>query len=171
MSDFVASNGKMFTRQLFWEEWVDLPIEQRTTDPAFTLYRDKPGLINFGKKYVELRDPTGYAVSQELLGDYSHWQTLMRCKWFLAAKESWDRELDAALASEAMAKIRTLLADGLPAQQLAAAKYLANREYRKDKAATKGRPSNDQIVKEAARQAEYNRELEEDAKRIRLVKG
>jgi len=171
MSDFIANNGRPFTRQLFWEEWVDLPIDQRVIEPKYSLYRDKPGLINFGKAYVEARDPTGYAVSQELLYDYSHWQTLLRCKWFLAAKEVWDRELDAAIASEGMAKIRQLLADGLPAQQLAAAKYLANREYRKDKSATKGRPSNDQIAKEAARQAEFDRELADDAKRIRLVKG
>lgn len=165
-----ASNGKYYTKQLFWEEWINLPIDQRMIDPFFSLYKDREGLINFGKKYVELRDPTGYAVSQELLGDYNLWTVLMNCRWFVAAKEIWDKELDAALASEAMTKIRELLTDGLPAQQLAAAKYLANKEYRKDKSSSKGRPSNAEIAKQAREQAEIEKALAADFKRIKAVK-
>lgn len=165
-----ASNGKYYTKQLFWEEWINLPIDQRMIDPFFSLYKDREGLINFGKKYVELRDPTGYAVSQELLGDYNLWTVLMNCRWFIAAKEIWDKELDAALASEAMIKIRELLTDGLPAQQLAAAKYLANKEYRKDKSSNKGRPSNAEVARQAREQVEIEKALAADFQRIKAVK-
>jgi len=170
MKNFKATNGKYYTKQLFWEEWINLPIDLRIIEPSFSLYKDKPNLINFGKKYVEHRDPTGYAVAQELLGDYNLWTALMNCRWFVAAKEVWDRELDAALASEAMAMIRLLLKEGLPAQQLAAAKYLANKEYRKDKSASKGRPSNAEVTRQAREAAEVEKQLADDFKRIQAVK-
>jgi hypothetical protein len=171
MNNFKASNGKYYTRALFWEESIDLSNDARVIPPVFTLYKDKPNLINFGKAYVETRDPTGYKVTQELLnGDYNLWTVLMNCTWFLAAKEMWDRELDAALSSEGMEKIRVMLTDGLPAQQLAAAKYLANKEYRKDKTATKGRPSSEQVTRQAREQAAIEKELAEDFKRIKSVK-
>src|SRR5687768_13836907 len=120
---FKAGNGKYLTRQLFWEQWITLTHEERVTEPSFSLHKDKPDCINFGKAYVESRDPTGYKVAMELLGDYNHWTALMSCRWFVAAKEIWDREMDAALTSEAMQKIHQLMTEGLPAQQLAAAKY------------------------------------------------
>lgn len=166
---FIAANGKYFTRQLFYEEFVNLTIEQRVVEkPMFSLYKNRPGTINFGKAYVESRDPTGYRVTQELLnGDYTLWTVLMGCRWFVAAKEVWDRELDAALASDAIQEIQFLMKEGMPAQKLAAAKYLANREYKKDKTATKGRPKREDIDKAAKDLAVSEKELAEDLKRIR----
>lgn len=165
-NQFRTPTGKYYTRQLFWEEWVTLMLEHRAINPVFTLHKDKPGLINFGRAYVESRDPTGYTVSQELLGDYSLWITLMGCRWFVAAKEIWDREMDAAIKSEAMKEIRELSKDGLPAQRLAAAKYLANKEYRKDNTASKGRPKREDIDRAAKEMAATERDIEEDLKRI-----
>lgn len=167
MSKFKASNGKYMSKQLFWEEWITLPLEQRVLDAPFTLHKDKPGRINFGRAYVESRDPTGYKVTQELLGDYNHWQVLMGCRWFVAAKEIWDKELDAALASEAMLEIQNIMRTAPnQAQRLAAAKYLANKEYRKDKTASKGRPKREDIDRAAKDLAASERDLEEDLRRI-----
>jgi hypothetical protein len=165
---FKSSTGKYYSRQLFYEEWLDLPIEKRVSQPFFTLYKDKPGYINFGSAYVRLRDPTGYKVAMELLdGDYTLWTVLMGCRWFLAAKEVWDRELDAVLQSEAMEHIRTLMAEGMPAQRLAAAKYIANKEYRREKTASKGRPKREDIDRAAKDLAMTEKDLEDDFKRIK----
>lgn len=165
---FKASNGKYYTRQLFWEEYIGLMQEQRVGQPIFSLYKDKPNMINFGKAYVESRDPTGYAVSQSLLeGDYTLWTVLMGCRWFVAAKEVWDRELDAAIASEAIQEIRDVMKTGMPSQRLAAAKYLANKEYRKDRTQAKGRPKREDIDRAAKDMAVNERELAEDLKRIK----
>jgi hypothetical protein len=169
--DFRASNGKFYTRQLFVEEWTNLMFSEREIKPPFSLYRDREGMINFGARYVELGDPSGYKISKELLGDYKLWLQLMKCKWFRAAKEIWDKELDAKLSSEGLDKLRHILETGLPAQQLVAAKYLANKEHRRVRGSTKGRPSKEAVDKAAREQAELDRELEDDAKRIRLVKG
>lgn len=168
MATFKADNGQYYTRQLFWEMWIELPVERRVMDPLFTLYRDKEGLINVGKEYVKTRDPTGYKLAKKLFdGDYTLWTTLMSCRWFVAAKEVWDRELDAILMSEGMDAIRELARDGMPAQKLAAAKFLATKSYRKENTSTKGRPKKEDVDKAAKDLAIQERDLEEDLKRIR----
>jgi hypothetical protein len=167
-SRFKGHTGKYFTRQLFHEEWQDLMIEKRVIKPLFTLYNDREGLINFGKVYVKCADPSGYKVAQEILdGDYTLWTVLMGCRWFVAAKELWDRELDAKLYSEGLEEIRTLAKDGMPAQKLAASKFLATKAYRKDNSASKGRPSRESIDRAAKDLAVSDRDLDEDLKRIK----
>jgi hypothetical protein len=147
-----------------------LPLECRDREALFTLHMDKPGMINFGKVYVEEGDPSGYKVAQRILdGDYTLWTVLMGCRWFIAAKEVWDRELDAKLYSEGMDEIRTLAKEGMPAQRLAAAKFLANKEYRKDKSTQKGRPKREDIDKAARDLADSEKDFEEDLKRIRGI--
>lgn len=169
--NFKASNGKYYTRQLFWEESIELSESERSIEPVFTLYKDKPGLINFGKEYVETEDPSGYQVAQKLFGEYRLWTILMKCKWFQAAKKLWDEELDARLSSKALEKIKELVHEGLPAQQLAAAKYLANQEYRKDHKASKGRPTTTQVAEAAREEATLETQLAEDYRRLSVVRN
>lgn len=165
---FKSGSGKYYTRQLFWEEFIDLPLEKRTREPLFSLYNDKPGMINFGKVYVRCADPSGYKVAQEVLeGDYTLWTVLMGCRWFVAAKELWDRELDAKLFSEGLEEIRTLAKEGMPAQKLAASKFLATKAYRKDNSTSKGRPTKESVDRAARDMAVADRDLEEDLKRIK----
>lgn len=170
MSEFIAANGKYFTSQLFWEQWIELPEDRRVLEkPMFTLYRDKEGLINFGREYVDHGDPTGYDVAMKLLGNYNHWVALNQCTWFQAAREIWDEQLDAKIKADAFKKIEELKDIGQPAQQLAAAKYLANADYRRNRSATKGRPSKEEIAKEARKAAATERDLANDFQRIRAV--
>lgn len=169
-SSFIGGNGVFFTRQLFWEQAIELPEGVKSKEPIFTLHKDKPGLINFGKRYVELRDPTGYKISQELLYSYDHWRSLLNSKWFLVAKELWDQELDALIQSEALDVIRTQAKEGQPAQALAAAKYLANKDYRKDKKDV-GRPLKRMVDAEVKKMADQERDIQDDFSRIRLVSG
>ena len=166
---FKSANGKHYTRQLFWEESIEIANSQKTSEPMFTLYSDRPGLINFGKAYVESEDPTGYTVAMKLLDGYRHWTILSQCKWFQTAKKLWDEEMDVRLSSKGIRKLQEFLEDGTPQQQLAASKYFADKEYRKDKTATRGRPSKDQIAEEARKAATVDKELAADFERIRLV--
>lgn len=167
-SRFKGVTGKYFTKQLFWEQFSMIALEHRSGNCLFTLYQDRPEYINFGKVYVELGDPSGYKITQKLLdGDYTLWTVLMGCRWFVAAKEHWDRELDAKLYSEGMDEIRTLAKDGMPAQKLAAAKFLATKEYKKNAAAGKGRPKREDIDRAARDMAETDRDLEADILRIK----
>lgn len=171
MSRFKGVTGKYFTKQLFWEQYVLLPIDLRQRKPLFSLHKDKEGLINFGSVYVAEGDPSGYKLAQKILdGDYTLWTVLLGCRWFIAAKEIWDRELDAKLYSEGMDEIRLLAKDGMPAQKLAAAKFLATKQYRKDHTDGKGRPRREDIDRAAKDLAASDRDFEEDLKRIKGIK-
>ena len=169
MSKLKNSQNKYYTRQLFWEEWIELPNEKKTITPVFTLYKDKEGLINFGKAYVESEDPTGYKVSQEHLEGYRLWTLLMNCSWFKTAKKMWDEELDARLSSKGLQKLQEMLVNGTPPQQAAAAKYFADKEYRKDKTHARGRPSKEQVAAQTRKEAETEKQLSADFERIRAV--
>jgi hypothetical protein len=168
---FKNAQNKYYTRQLFWEQWNDLPNEMKKIEPMFTLYADKPGLINFGKAYVESEDPTGYKISQELLDGYRLWSLLMKSSWFIAAKKMWDEELDARLTSKGLNKMQEILENGGPAQQAVAAKYFADREYRKDKTKSRGRPSKEEVAAEVRKEASFSRTISEDFERIRPKLG
>jgi len=168
-----------YTRLLFWDQHQLLPIDSRTRDPMFTLHHDKEGLINLRKAYVSLGDPTGYKLSQVYLEDFSHWQLLMKCPWFKEAKEVWDLELDAKLASEGLDAIKTY-ADGVegvsPAVQLTAARYLADKAYKRSgkpqsSGAGRGRPSKEEVEGNLKAETASAAEVAKDLDRIRLVKG
>ena len=169
MSELKERQGKFYTRQLLWEEWVNMEIVNRVIDPKFSLYSDKEGLINFGRAYVESEDPTGYTVANELLGGYRHWTILMQSPWFQTAKKIWDEELDARLVAKGLVRLKDLLENGAPAQQAVAAKYFADKEYRKDKTTSRGRPTKAQVSEEARKAAEINSQVADDLKRIKVV--
>lgn len=167
-SKFKSPTGGYYTRQLFYEEWNDLTLDKRAIQPLFSLYKERKGVVYMGKVYVQLRDPSGYRLAQELLdGDYTLWTVLLNCRWFQAAKEVWDRELDAALVSEGMQAIREMAQEGMPAQKLAAAKFLATKAYRKDGSASKGRPSKDDVSRAAKELAATDKEILDDMERIK----
>lgn len=166
---FRSEANTRYTKQIFFEQWRDLPIEQRVGEPPFTLFLDKEGYINFGKEYVADGDPTGYTTATRLLDGYPHWKQLEKAMWFRAAKAIWDEELDAKLKAEALLKIREL-SKGDDAKALQAAKYLANQEY-KEKTSKRGRPSKEEVEGKLNEDAEEAKRLREDAERIRLIKG
>jgi hypothetical protein len=156
-----------YSRVLFWEEWVQLPLDRKVIDPPFTLYDDKPNCVNGRKTFVELGDPTGYKWAIKYLGDYEHWKFLMRCTWFREAYDVWVNELKMKLRSEAMDVIRRTAEEGQPAQALVAAKYLASFEWEK---ASRGRPSKAELTGELKRAAQALEEEEADWQRIKVVK-
>lgn len=171
---FLANNGRYYTSQLFYERAIDVSTTSRVLDPVFTLARERSGLIPFGRKYVELVDPSGYRVTLSLLhGDFNHWIALMKCPWFTEYKEEWDKEIDAKLFAEGLDVVRSIQKDedASPAVRLQAAKLLVQKGYKdKDKKPTRGRPSKEEVQGELKRQAESSKALDKDFERIQLVK-
>lgn len=160
--------NQRYTRQLFWEQWVELPIENRLGEPPFTLHVDKPDKINFGQEYIADGDPTGYTTAKRLLGDYGYWRFLNKVSWFREAVKLWDEELEAKLYAEGMATIRQMAAGDDP-KALQAAKYLANLEFKVDKQGSKrGRPSKEEVEGRLNQMAEEEQELVDAAERISL---
>lgn len=161
--------NQRYSKQLFFETWRDLPVEQRLGEPPFTLNMEKDGLISFHDEYIQDADPTGYKTSTRLLGDFAYWKHLMKAGWFRDAVAQWDEELEAKLQSEALDKIREISRGDDP-KALAAAKFLATKEYKKTGATKRGRPSKDELEGRLNQEAEEIKKLQDDAARIRLVK-
>ena len=161
--------GSWFTEALFWDRMYIKAIADRNTtiDPVFSLYADKPGLINCRKTFVALRDPTGYTWAIQYLGDWQHWLKLIKCKWFAEAYDIWVEELKNLLRAEALERIADIASSQSP-QSLNAAKYLAGFEWEK-KAGTRGRPSKADLDKELHKQAELLKDESSDFERIGLV--
>lgn len=160
------------SRQLFYEFWCNLPVDDRLPSPVFTLHEDRPGLINLGAAYVSLGDPTGYKLSKQYLESYDHFQFFMKSSWFREAKEVWDKELDAKLASEGLDSIREYAKgiEGVPSSvTLAAAKFLANKSY-KEKNPSRGRPSKEEVAGNLKTETEAAQTYIDDAARIKLVR-
>jgi hypothetical protein len=131
-------------------------------------------LVEFGKAYVSFGDTTGYHMTQAYLnGDYSHWQTLLKCLWFKEAKEAWDEELNAKLAAEGLKTIREIAKDEDHKGRLQAARILLQRgDASKIRSkGLRGRPSTEEVSGYLKEAAHAEKALQDDLERIQVVKG
>jgi hypothetical protein len=161
-----ATNQK-YSKQLFYEKWIELPIDMRRHEPPFTLNNEKEGFLCFRKEYVNDGDPTGYTTAMRIFKDYFYWEYLCGIAWFNEAKEGWDRELDAKLKAEGIKKIREL-AQGDDPKALNAAKFLATLDYKRG-GLKRGRPSKEEIDGNIKAAIKDRQAIDDDAARIKLV--
>lgn len=173
---FKNTMNNFLTSSLFLEASKDMPIQNRSGEPIFSLHEDVPGLINARKTFLALEDPTGYLWAMKYLnGSYDHWQRLMESPWFKKAYSLWMEELKARFQQQALDAIRKIADQKLsapPATVLAAARYLAEAGWEK-KSTSRGRPSGAELKGELRIQAQQARDACEDMERVglSLVKG
>lgn len=173
---FRAANNTRFTQQLFLEKYMDLLPSRRTIDkPLYTLNDDVDGYINFRRAYVMDMDPTGYKTATRLLENFDHFTLLMKCPWFVKAKEEWDKEIAAKMEAEATDKLRAILMDDecKTTEQISAAKVLLGKAKTISKDATvskRGRPSKEEVQGALAEEVRLTKEEQDDLARIRIVK-
>jgi len=160
---YVYDKNRFYKRQLFLEQWVLYQEEKRVIEPVFSLYYDKPGLINAKDTFVELNDPTGYKWAIEYLGSWKHFQALLETPWFREAYSVWLEELQAKTAAEALIRIKEIAESG-GQQALAASKYLVEQGW----LSKRGRPSKAEIRGELKKAVEINETTKEDMERIGL---
>lgn len=165
---YKTENNRWLTKALFWEQAVlNTPISERySSPPVFSLYDDKKGLVNARKTFVELGDPTGYKWAITYLGDYDHWQALLKKPWFREALDVWVTELNAKLLGEAIEVYRYMARAGeTETTRMQAAKYLAEQPWNK---ATKGRPSKADVESQIKLEARKRSVEDDDMERIGL---
>lgn len=165
---FRNEQNQRFSKQLFYELWKDLSPDQRIGEPPFTLNVKRDGFVCFREEYIRDADPTGYKTSTKLLGDFNYWKHLLKAGWFRESVSDWNDELDAKLQAEAFDKIRDIAA-GDDAKALNAAKFIANKEYKKT-INRRGRPSKEEVEGRLVEEAASQKAVEEDFARIRVVK-
>jgi|SRR6478609_834378 len=166
---YKGASGAWLTEALFFDRMAPKPQDQWPVKPLFTLFDRRDGYRCACDDFIALEDPTGYLWAMTYLGDYNHWERLMRTPWFPEVFEEWRRRLAIKQQSEAIAKIRAISETSGP-QALAAAKYLAEQGWLPK--ATKGRPTKEQVAAELKKETKVQQELLDDADRIglRLVK-
>lgn len=152
-------------RQLFFEEWQIVIVQQRNILPVFSVKWDRPGLINARTTFVEVGDPTGYQWAMKYLGDWDHWLNLCKSSWFLSYLEMWRKELAIKDQAAALQTIKAIALGDDPKGALPAAKYLAERGWEKPKA---GRPTKATIDAELKHAARERGVQDEDLERIGL---
>jgi hypothetical protein len=164
---YKAPQGIWRTQSLFWETWVRLPIEKRTSDPVFSFDTSLNGMINCRETFMELEDHTGYDWAIKYLHSWEHFEYLLQRDWFAKEVDNWNRELHAKLKARALKRI-TKIADlsENEAQALAASKYLAEKGWEK---ASRGRPSKGELKGEMKRLVEEAERTSEDMQRIGLT--
>lgn len=166
-----------YTKLLFWDNQVAMPIAGRSIEPLFTLHHDVKGYTNFRKEYLKDEDKTGYKTAMRLLEDYSHWQLLEKAPWFKEAKIIWDKELDAKLEAKALDVLKGIMKSDecKPSERISAAKEILKRAEgtspRKMASSRKaGRPTSEEIEGNLKKETRESQQIKEDLARIRKVK-
>lgn len=113
---FIGSNGRRITSGLF-KETAHHDIE---IVPTFSLKI-------WGKRYVEIGDPTGYAAAMELVGDWEHWNVLKNNPTLKPYFAQWDKELEIKLRSNA---ILSMVKHSKSDKGQASAKWLAEAGFK-----------------------------------------
>lgn len=157
---FKDKQGRYLTKGLF-KETCDL----KHIKPIYTLSDEpKEGFISAREVYMNANDPSEYQVAIDMVGSWEHWKRLCECDWFMECVTRWREELELKLRSNALRSIvNQSLKEGKEA--VSAAKYIVEGGW-KGSQNKRGRPSKDEIKREARIQAELGGELEETMRRL-----
>ena len=157
--------GRFRTQSLFWES------RHPNYPPVFTLKKhEHENCISMYEKYMEIGDPTEYQVAIRLLGSWDHWCKLIERPWFMDHLSGWRDELMKRMESERIEELEETArnAKGTP-PGLQATKILLERYAEKPKP-KRGRPSKAEKKAALKQEIEDERDLNDDAKLIGLIK-
>lgn len=161
---FKNSGGVWLTTALFFE--TTLPDNRQHA--VFTL-KDADHTDEHGNKYLSLKrlflehdDPTEYTFAKEVLGGWAHWKVLQKQKDVANLLKDWREEKEIALRSDAIVKMIDMASEEGASFQTV--KWVTDAGWAPKQ--TKGRPTKEQINKEAKRKAEGNVALMKDYARL-----
>jgi hypothetical protein len=117
---------------------------------------------------MEAADVTEYEFAMANLAGWEHWERLSSAAWFQPYIERWRKELELKLRARAL---KNIIFDAEQGGRNAydANKFLANANWKPKELPApgkRGRPSKEEVQKEAQAQAELEKRLAEDSKRI-----
>ena len=128
--------------------------------------RDHKGYPSLYRLYMEMEDIAEWDFANKYLESYEHWQMICRCKWFKLHISRWRRELELKVKSRCLKKIMDE-AKSDSHLSIANSKYLLEKGWRNDEnRAQRGRPSKKEIIDEATKIADIDRQITQDFERI-----
>lgn len=160
---FRIHTGQRLTRGLFFETQL--------ADKSSVVYtlkdRDHLGYPSLYRLYMEADDPTEYTFALAHLDGWDHWQMLCDCTWFRPYVSAWRKELEVRAKAQALLSIRAIAKDKTSKEHYQASKFMVSSGWvEKTKGRGAGRPSKDDIRKEANRIAQTSKDIDDDFERI-----
>lgn len=152
--------NRWLTKSLFIEQEYNAGLGLA----MFTLSNeDKQGYPSLYRLYMEERDPSEYHFARKHLGGWEHWQALSKASFMKERVSDWRKELEVAIRADALQKIIRIASD--PSHK---SSYEANKILLRDKkeSSKRGRPTKDDIHKEANRIATEDERVAQDAERV-----
>jgi hypothetical protein len=117
--------------------------------------------------YMEMNDPTEWKFATNCLDGWGHWELLCECNWFRPLVERWRKELELRMKSQALSRIMSEAKTG-SREAFTANKYLLEKGW-EPKDAKRGRPSKEEIRREAKAALDINSRIDEDFNRLLSV--
>lgn len=138
--------------------------------PRYTLQDVDGEYPSLRRLYFLEEDLTEYLFAVKYFDSWAHWQRICECKWFKPYIEAWRTELEIKLKAEALRSIieesRLGGKNSYNAKQYLIAKGWIPKDIETNR---RGRPSKQDILNEASRQALANYKIEDDLKRLEEV--
>ena len=154
--------GKPRTTSLFYE-W-------NTTDmkPLYTLRPyEFEGLPSIKQLYMAERDLTGYIFANKHLYDYEHFLKIKKGKILGEYFNKWEEELELLIRAEAVSNL-VKMSETEGALGLQAAKFVSAKGWDK---AGKGRPTKEDIAKEAKKEVRLKNEILAARQRVKRTEA
>lgn len=152
--------GRWLTKSLFIEQDHNADLGQA----LYTLAdEDRQGVPSLYRLYIEMKDPSEYYFAKKYLGGWDHWERLTKSPWFKPYIESWRKELDVLIKAEALHEIIRIAQDSSHKSSYEANKILLRE---KKESSRRGRPTKDEVHKEATRIASEEDRISQDAERV-----
>lgn len=159
-AQFLSPDGKPLTQSLFLELGYNAEAVYTLKDIDFE-YKGRT-LPSIKRLYLELADPTEYEFATTYFLGWKHWSRISENKAVKAYIDEWREELEIKLRSRA---IKLTLANA-ESGNYQAAKWLADRGWQTRGA---GRPSKQEVEREAKIKSRIDDEYSADVVRLKAV--
>jgi hypothetical protein len=164
---FRNEKNSRYTKGLFFE----MTLPESRSSAIYTLKdwdHEVDGVVykSLYRLYMETNDPTEWKFATTHLDGWEHWEILCNCSWFKAYVSRWRRELELRMKSEALARIMRESKAG-SRESFQASRYLLEKGW-EPKDSKRGRPSKDEIAREARNVVEERERLDKDFERLSI---
>lgn len=156
-------NNSRYTKALFLEESYD--------DRSTVLYTlkdvDHDGYPSLYRKYLEMGDLTEITFARTYFDGWEHWQMICESSWFKPFISRWRRELELTMRAKALAAVLEVANTPDHKSSYEANKWLLGGYWKDPDTKNKqGRPSKEEIKRQANELFLQKNDTTEDLKRI-----
>lgn len=162
---FRNNTNSRYTKALFYE----MTLADSKSTVLYTLKdEDHKSYPSLYRLYMEMDDLTEYEFANTYLDGWEHWQMLCKSDWFSPYVTRWREELELRTKAQALREIKKEAESGTK-NSYSANKVLLEGGWKKDaekSTSKRGRPTKDEVNKEARIEAEKKFQVNSDLKRL-----